>query len=441
MLQKKIKVAIIHLGFIYSGGGERLVLQEAIGLEKLGYEVTCFAPVIDKERCFPEFMEKVQMQRLLPKILPSWFPDRELFSILAACILAPLLFYRFKEFDFYFGANQPGPWIAYLLSKINHKPYAIYLAQPTRLIHPRLIDQQVGLRIKSDHTLLNMLNFIFKPLITILDVKSIQRAGVIFANGSYAKGILEEVYNVKTICCPAGSIIKNTSNITKNDINKRFKGIIKLKKRTIKKPYILITNRHFPQKKFEYAIEAASLLKRGIPLIITGKETSYTKRLKEKYKNTTIKFVGLCSEEELQYLYENTAVYAYPAPEEDFGMGIIEAMANKVPVVAWENGGPTGIIESEIDGLLAKPFDIADFSDKLEKLLTNRPYYEKIAKNAFKKVEKQFSYTAHTKTLKDNIEKYYLYWVKKNKATSELRSSFKKNTQRRELAFLQQNKI
>lgn len=401
---KKLKIAIFHLAFVYSGGGERLVLEEAIGLEKLGYDVTCFSPVIDRKGCFPELLAKVKVKRILPKILPSWYPDVELISILMACLFAPLLFFKFRNYDFYFGANQPGPWIAYILSKINRVPYGIYLAQPTRMVHPRLIDQKTGLKINDGFTLINFYSAIFKPIINYFDRKSIHGAHVVFSNGSYAKGLLDEIYSVRAINCPAGAHSKN--NLSNKEIMKRFKGSITINKKRIKKPYVLITNRHFPQKKFEYAIEAISLIGKEWPgLLITGRNTQYTKWLKKQYKKNKVHFSGLLSEKDLETAYKNAVVYVYPAPEEDFGMGIIEAMAYGVPVVAWGNAGPTGIIKHQEDGLLAKPFSIEDFSNNIMLLLGNRKLYMRISKNAYRKVISQFTYQTHNSLLHKHIKR------------------------------------
>ena len=401
---KKLKIAIFHLAFVYSGGGERLVLEEAIGLEKLGYDVTCFSPVVDRKGCFPELLSRVKVKRILPKILPSWYPDVELVSILMACLLVPLLFFKFRNYDFYFGANQPGPWMAFILSKINRIPYGIYLAQPTRMVHPRLIDQKTGLKINDGFSLINFYSLIFKPIIKYLDSKSIQSARTIFANGSYAKGLLEEVYNIETINCPAGAHIKE--KISNEKIMKRFTGSIGIDKKTIKKPYVLITNRHFPQKKFEFAIEALFSMGKNCPnLVIAGKDTDYTKWLKKHYKKNKIYFTGLLSESDLDRAYRNAAVYVYPAPEEDFGMGIIEAMAYGVPVVAWGNAGPTGIIKHQEDGLLAKPFSVKDFSNNIMLLLNNRRLYKRISKNAYGKVISQFTYEIHNSLLHRHIKR------------------------------------
>lgn len=412
MAKKKLRIAIFHLAFLYSGGGERLVLEEAIRLKKLGHKVTCYSPVFNKKRCFPELIKQVDLCRILPKILPAWYPDGALLSILTACILTPFLFYRFRNYDIYFGANQPGPWIAFLLSKINKKPYAIYLAQPTRLIHPRLIDQQVGLRFLFGFSMLNIITNIFRPLIWLFDFISIKHATTVFANGTYAKGLLEEVYEIKTINCPAGT--EKQIKITKDIISNRFKGTVVLNNVRIQKPYLLITNRHFPHKKFEYGIEAfRRIRKKRISLVITGQETDYTKHLKKIYpKDNRIHFVDLLSEEDLHTAYQEACVYLYPAPEEDFGMGIVEAMGYGVPVVAWGNAGPTGIIKHDYDGLLAKPFDTDNFSFNIRRLLTNKAFYEKIAVGSQEKIVNNFSYREHTKILITGFKKTIFLWNK-----------------------------
>ncbi len=410
--KKRLNIAIFHLAFLYSGGGERLVLEEAIRLQNLGHKVTCFIPVASDKNCFPELLNKVKIKRLLPKILPNWYPDSALLSILGACVFSPLLFFRYREFDLYLGANQPGPWLAFVLSKINKKPYIIYLAQPTRLIHPRLIDQQVGLRLNFGFSMLNIITKVFKPLISLLDVISIKNANTILANGSYAKGLLEEVYKIKAVNCPAGSDLQKKVN--NSIIAERFSGKYKLGVVYIQKPYVLLTNRHFPHKKFEYAMEAFLKMKRKrIELVITGQETEYTLFLKKKYKKfKRIRFVGLLSEVDLNKLYSNAALYVYPAPEEDFGMGIVEAMSHGLPVVAWGNAGPTGIIKHEYDGFLARPFDTTNYAYFMDKVLKNKIMYEKISIAAQEKVQKHFTYKAHVRLIDRQVGKLYTKWKK-----------------------------
>jgi glycosyltransferase involved in cell wall biosynthesis len=68
-------------------------------------------------------------------------------------------------------------------------------------------------------------------------------------------------------------------------------------------------------------------------------------------------FLGAITEDELNRLYEGAAVYVYPAPEEDFGMGVIESMAKGVPVIAWNQAGPTVTVGAGT-GYLAEPLEV-----------------------------------------------------------------------------------
>lgn len=396
-MKKKLNIAIFHLAFVYSGGGERLVLEEARGLQKLGHRVTIFTPIVTKKYCFPELMQQVSVKTLVPKF-PRWIPDVELLSIVLACLIIPFRYKEFLSYDVFFGANQPGPWIAYVLSKLTGKPYAIYLAQPTRLIHPRLIDQTTGLTLVDGASLLPILTWVFRPIINYMDRKSITNAPVVFANGSYMKGVLDEVYGIMSINCPAGSRLHKKNSL--HHIKQRFSGFVQFGKKRIRKPYILLTNRHFPQKRFEYALEALTMLSQQVSLLISGKDTNYTKHLKQLTKsNGKVHFVGLLSEKNLAKAYSQAAVYVYPSPQEDFGMGIIEAMSYGVPVVAWNNAGPTGIITTGIDGFLATPFAVREFAGFFQKLLEDFSLYYAIANRAQQSVAEKFSFDRHCKTI------------------------------------------
>ena len=117
MKGKKLKIAIFHLAFGYSGGGERLVLEEAKGLEKLGPQVTIFSPLVDKKNCFPDEINNYKILKILP-YTPKIFPGRESFQVILVCILAPFLVWKFRKFDVILAANQPSPWIAYWVKLI-----------------------------------------------------------------------------------------------------------------------------------------------------------------------------------------------------------------------------------------------------------------------------------------------------------------------------------
>src|SRR5438093_6327283 len=75
--RRSLKVAVIHgVGFFYSGGGEKLVIQQVLGLRERGHRVDCYAPIVDPARSFPGWLDRVGVRRLAPR-LPNWlrFPD------------------------------------------------------------------------------------------------------------------------------------------------------------------------------------------------------------------------------------------------------------------------------------------------------------------------------------------------------------------------------
>src|SRR3990172_4270727 len=93
----KFNIAIFHLAFIYSGGGEKLVLQEAEGLKGLGHEVEIFTSVVKRSNCFPDYIKKFQIKTFLPQI-NYIVENHESTLILLSCILAPFFSVRFRKY-------------------------------------------------------------------------------------------------------------------------------------------------------------------------------------------------------------------------------------------------------------------------------------------------------------------------------------------------------
>ncbi|MFC1790644.1 glycosyltransferase [Patescibacteria group bacterium] len=405
MAKRKLKIAIFHLGFFFSGGGEKLVLEEARGLAKKGHQVTLFAPVVDKKDCFPDLIQRVKVRSLFfPWTLK--FPLRDFLAIAGSVFLTPLTFWRFTKFDIFLGANQPGPLICFFLSKILKKPYVIYLAQPTRLLYPRQVDLQEGFG-KRAFDIFFWLTHYFRPLVAWLDRLSIRGANTILVNGDYMAGVISQVYGVRVVVCPAGCYPQKKIKQYRH----RLRGKIRFRGKTFPKPFLLLTNRHYRQKRFDYAIRALGLIKKDFPqlsLVITGAASDYTvelKRLAAKLGlKERVKFVGLVSEKQLKNLYSQAIVYLYPSPEEDFGMGIIEAMAAGTPVVAWNRAGPTVTVKDGETGYLAKLGQLEDYSKKVRKLLQEPRLAAKFGRAGWQR-SALFSYQNHLRILEGEIKK------------------------------------
>jgi glycosyltransferase involved in cell wall biosynthesis len=404
--KKPLRVAIFHLAFIYSGGGEKLVLQQARELEKHGHRVTIFASAVDKASCFPDVINEFDIRPIFPG-LPKWFPKAETLQILGVSLGFPLLAWRFAGYDVYLGANQPGPYFCWILKMLYGKKYVAYLAQPLRLLHQREIDRETGLFIRNKLSFLPQLVKLFRWFIDWADKSSVREAKAVLVNGAYAKEMIDRVYGVDSVNCPAAVKAVRGEPVS---YEKRVRGRVKADGWTIEKPYILLTNRHFPQKRFEYAISSLAMMKQKWPngrLVITGEFTQYTDFLKRVIIQLGLQkqvvFTGLVEEKDLMKLYRQAMLYVYTAPEEDFGMGMIEAMAAGTPVVAWRNGGPTGIIDQGKQGWLVEPFEVGELAEKCEAILNNPRMAEKMGRAGIKRVRRKFSWPGHWKLLKNSL--------------------------------------
>jgi glycosyltransferase involved in cell wall biosynthesis len=409
MTDKKINVAIFHCGFVYSGGGERIVLEEAKGLIKRNYNVKVYAPTIDHKKCYPELLKEVGVKSFLPSFIDK-LPYRNALRMVISSLFAPILSLNFRNTDIFIGANQPGAWIAFCMAKILRKPYIVYLNQPNRVTHPRPVDVKYGwYSTEKDFHVLYKIFGLVRPFLGILDKTSITASNRVLVNGGYIGDVIENVYSVKTIDTPAGANFVEFEKIN-SDINKIYGGKIKIGKHLIPKPYALITNRHDPQKRFDYVIRAMSLVLKKFPkasLIIPGPFTEHTKHLMKLVKELGIEgkiyFLGQIKETELQKLYKNTCVYCYPSPQEDFGLGPIEAGGWGVPTVAWNHAGPTVTVENNITGFLASPYEIKDYANKMLLIFKNPKLRITMGKSAWENTKNKFSWSNHLDVLEETI--------------------------------------
>ncbi len=380
------RIAVFHCGFTYSGGGERLVIEEVMGLRRRGYEVECYAPTVDASRCYPDLLGEVRVKTFLPQ-LPRWFPFREAVQMAATSMMMPLYAWRFRGVDAIVGCNQPSAWIAWWAARLMDVPYVVYLNQPNRLVYPRNVDRQTGWVSNADYRLLAAVVLRATRFVAWADRRSIQEADQLLVNGNYIGDIIRKTYRRDAVDCPAGCHVAASGFPL--PIESRFSGGLTINGYPIRRPYVLLTNRHYPQKRFDLAIRAMVEVRKKHPraqLVVPGPATSHTASLKalvtELGLEDAVLFLGPITEDELQSLYEGAAVYVYPAPEEDFGMGVIESMAKGVPVVAWNQAGPTVTVGLGT-GHLAEPLDLADYAAGIIELLDSRAKNQTTGERAF----------------------------------------------------------
>jgi glycosyltransferase involved in cell wall biosynthesis len=94
---------------------------------------------------------------------------------------------------------------------------------------------------------------------------------------------------------------------------------------------------------------------------------SVTKAINQSPYKSHVILTGYVSDDELAQLYQHALIYVFPSLNEGFGIPVLEAFKNKVPVLAANN---TSLPEVGGDAvLLFAPFNSADLASKISVLM------------------------------------------------------------------------
>ena len=129
-------------------------------------------------------------------------------------------------------------------------------------------------------------------------------------------------------------------------------------------PLLLFCGRLIQRKGVGYLLRAMPEILRRHPdarLVITGEgdcKAEWERLASDLGLGDRVKFAGFVSNEELAALYASCTVYVHPAVIDDqgdtegLGVVLVEALANRKPVVASRVGGIVDVIRHEDTGLL-----------------------------------------------------------------------------------------
>ena len=142
-------------------------------------------------------------------------------------------------------------------------------------------------------------------------------------------------------------------------------------------------------------LEALALLRElEIKVLIVGAamQEEYLEALRQKTRELGIeeRVVWSGFSKEVHEHMQLCDVSVLATPKETFGLVIIESMANGVPVIATNNGGPLEIIDDGVNGLF---FDRTsqELAQKIALLYEKRELKESLAKAAKHKVKEKFN--------------------------------------------------
>lgn len=134
------------------------------------------------------------------------------------------------------------------------------------------------------------------------------------------------------------------------------------------------------------AIDAAK--KAGVKIVLVGgkkREPYFSEKIAPQIDNENVKYLGEIQSAERTKVFKNAKGFLFPISwEEPFGLVVIEAMASGTPVIAFNHGAMSEIIDNGKDGFIVESVDeMADAIGKIEQIDRNL---------CRKKIEEKFTY-------------------------------------------------
>ena len=159
-------------------------------------------------------------------------------------------------------------------------------------------------------------------------------------------------------------------------------------------PIVGVIARHTREKGVDVAIEAvAQLPDTHLVLIGDGPEQSALRSLAAQHAITErVHFFGL--RDDVPALIPAFDVVAVPSRTEAHGLVAAEALSCEVPVVASAVGGLRSVVVEEKVGTLVRPDDAAALANALRRVLTDRPWAERLGRQGRRLIIDEWSLEA-----------------------------------------------
>lgn len=172
---------------------------------------------------------------------------------------------------------------------------------------------------------------------------------------------------------------------------------------------ILFVGRFERRKGIHVLLDSLKYLKNPVKLVIIAPEidneyfNEIMIRIAEENKNKkhAILYLGSLSQGEIVKWQHKATLLACPSLTEDFGMVIVEAMSCGTPVIASQLGGITDIIDDGENGLLVPGGNPEKLAEAVMYLLGDENLQMTLAHEARKKVEKEYTWDAVVRKLRD----------------------------------------
>lgn len=164
----------------------------------------------------------------------------------------------------------------------------------------------------------------------------------------------------------------------------------------IKKYDVLFVGRLVRQKGINFLLEAVKIFqkkyKKTIRVAIVGEgplKNELVKMCKKLKIMHSVKLLGF--KNDIDRIMKSSKILALPSQSEGFGIVLLEAMKNKLPIIATNVGGIPEIITNGHEGILIPKKNPKILANSIKIILENSELRKQFIHNAYKKVENQYS--------------------------------------------------
>ena len=356
-----VKIALVYQDLIVRGGGQRLLLTQAILLQELGHEVTVFTPAYSTS-VYPELVRTVNLRVVQPsKVWPS-LPvlRRTLAGLEQVSRWTP---FELADQDAIVGYTYPSNIAAYHAHVKWNVPVIWHCTHPPYELYPR------NSHDKGSSFRAGVVRDITGIPLRIIDRRASRSFSRIAVISSKIGRRVKEIYGLSsTVLFP----MVDPSEFNKNSPIVRDSDSL------------LYVGRLVWYKGPDLFLQVLKIVVSELPgvkgiMALAGQNTTSTTFLAFKQ---LIDEMGLRNNVELitdmregafdvSRLYSRSSVISYTCRDEDFGLVPLEASFCGKPSVLWKNCGVVqdGILENERSALVASPYDVKEFAQKVLRLL------------------------------------------------------------------------
>ncbi len=381
-----MKIAVIQSKLNGKGGSHRQTIGYAKAFQKLGHDVTLYAIVYDKDRCFPEMCEGLRIVSLSHDAL-----------VLPKPISIPFL--GFLNYIRYSKAESDAA-----------RKLSLLIDPATDVLHAH---DRLAFRVAAYY------KKYVKNIPSVLMMNDIlTKTWVAWRKSQFDSSLTprwkQRLFNWAYDAYEVRKYIKPHEGMTTLDIRTRdwardyfhkeavcvrsgldidqFPFVARICPRD-KRVRILVAGIFFLHRRYEDAVSAIKILcDQGYDAHLTalGNYTSnneyraYQRRLaalaREKGIKGRVTFIGEVSEQDLRRAYQTHDVYVSPNHLQSWGLAAFEAMVSGTPVVISNTAGASEVLTNNVNALIVDAKSPDQIAGAIKKLIDDPDFYQQISR-------------------------------------------------------------